>query len=150
MRKLLLFLSLCLPASLFGAGWTASIAEKPERIGFQVRIVVVYTNGQQKEQQEYRFDGGDVSGQLIARVRDVIAKLTAIDSAVAGVQPGPITVPDPPVPDPARDAFVAVLRTYNATKHACELGLLDINGPEMMQAATDLKNKFTISYLDLL
>lgn len=149
MRKLLLFLCLCLPASLFGAGWTASIVEKPERIGFQVRIVVLYTDGQQKEQQEYRFDGGDVNGQLIARVRDALAKLTALDSAVTGVQPGPITIPDP-APNPARDAFVVALQVYSSTKHACELGLMDINGPEMTQASADLKNKFKIEYLDLL
>lgn len=142
-------LALCVPC--FGA-WTASV-DRRDREGFQLRVIVSFTDGSAVISREYRFDGGNIDSDLKTRIQDQLSRLSAIDSEIATLPIGTISKPADPQPtvdDVAREAFLAALRAYNSAKHAADLGLIDPLGPEMTQASADLKNKFKVEYLGLL
>lgn len=121
MKRIALLLWLLLPVSGF-AQWKASL-ELTERIVLQCRTVVIYTNGAESITQEYRFDGSDISGQLQAQVKAQLAKLTAIDSAVATFKLGPITIAPDPVPTQDQidqQGFLILLKDWQTKKAIVE------------------------------
>lgn len=108
----------------FSQGWTASIIEKPERLGFEIRCVVSYQKtGQQSMTREYRFDGSDVHGQLQTAIKSQIDKLINIDVAISAIGVGPFIFDVPTVPTQEQidqQNFLVLLKDWQTKKTILE------------------------------
>lgn len=156
MRKLFaVLLILATSASLFAADWTASIAKK-DREGFQLRLIVEYSNGTDKIVKEYRFDGENIDASLQQQVKAQLAKLAAIDSAVASLPTGTIAIipdklPDPPTQDDLDlQAFSALVDHYRSVQAELKAGIDKVTQADLDAIAEQIKASFKDSYAKLL
>lgn len=96
--------------------WTASLSEK-RRVGFQLRIAVIYTNGTENLKLEYTFDGNsDFDAFLKNRIKAQITSLEQIDDIAENYAVGPIALPVPTPDEVAKQAFIVLLNDWKAKK----------------------------------
>ena len=153
MRVLVLLFLFAVPS--YAQTWKAIVLEKA-RDGFDMRVVVEYSNGTERNAKAYKFDGsGDISAQLQAQIDAQLTRFAKIDTAIAAVttgtkEPSPAPSPTPaPTPDEsARATFFANYENLKRLHEAVSHKVLLPTDKEVTDLELLVKSQYKAGYFD--